>query len=86
MTTTPRRVLYANESFYADGTEGPASIPGYLIAIVTENEPGYHVFSYGFQSVADARKVADEMNANLGRTQDDVMDIVASSMRVSRVR
>jgi hypothetical protein len=78
----PRSALYTNESFYEDGTKPPGYVPGYVIAIATENEPGYHIFSYGFQTVADAQKVADEMNAALGRTEDDVMEIVASSMRV----
>ncbi|AMQ67058.1 hypothetical protein SEA_CRACKLEWINK_123 [Mycobacterium phage Cracklewink] len=74
MTTTNRVCYYTNESFYNRDQRG------YEVAKVTENEAGY-VPCFGLYPTPDAAlAAADQMNAPLGLTRDDVLAIVASSM------
>jgi hypothetical protein len=70
-----RIAYYTNESYY-DASKG-----GYVVAEVTENEAGYRTLSGGFSDVMAAKARADELNANVGISWDDVLDIVASSIR-----
>lgn len=76
-----RIAYYTNESFY-DREMGM-----YFIAKVTENEAGYERSSLGLFAGVDAARIeADRLNDNMGHTRDDVLDIVASSMRQGSVR
>lgn len=73
-----RVAFHANESYYAD--------LGYFIAKITEDEAGYRRTSFGiYTDVADAKAFAADLNAKMGHTPDDVLDIVASSMRLGKV-
>lgn len=74
-TTPPRECFYANESFYNRATSE------YFIAIVRENDWGYYPTDLGYDTADEAKSKVDEMNAGLGLSREDVLDIVASSMR-----
>ncbi|APQ42241.1 hypothetical protein PBI_MRMAGOO_159 [Mycobacterium phage MrMagoo] len=75
-----RVCCYANESFY-DSTAG-----GYVVAVITENEPGYRTLEGGYPDVLDAKAEAARRNTESGLSWDEVLDIVASSMAAGRVR
>ena len=75
--------------------EGQTTIDGgYIPSMIVENEAGHTpltgpeavgsswVWAHNFE---DAKQYASVMNTQLGLTQDDVMDIVASSMRAGAV-
>lgn len=59
---------------------------GYIPSVVFENESGHnplnssHTWTWG-NTMEDAKRYASVANRNLGLTDDDVMNIVASSMR-----
>jgi hypothetical protein len=75
------RVCYwAKESLY------DRSQQGYFVAKVTENEAGYEQTSGLYESSAEAEREAERCNAVLKLSCDDVMDIIASSMRQGSVR
>jgi hypothetical protein len=70
-----RIAYYTNESFEnADGT--------FTIALVEENTPGYSESGFSADSVRDAKLIAQLLNDQHGHLYDDVLDIVASSMRM----
>jgi len=72
-----RICYYANESCFDRGSQS------YFVAKVTENEAGYTQTSWAYKEPRQAQEEAERLNANLGWTRDDVLDIVASSMRAS---
>lgn len=74
-----RIAYYANESFY-DRTQ-----QGYFVAKITEDAPGYEQTFGLHRASIDAERVANKLNEANGLTRDDVLDIVASSMRAGRV-
>lgn len=75
-----RFCFYANESFFDRDSQS------YFVAKVTQDEAGYEVTSWSFREPRQAQDKADKLNDNLGWTRDDVLDIVASSMRQGAVR
>ncbi|AGM12369.1 hypothetical protein PEGLEG_141 [Mycobacterium phage PegLeg] len=75
-----RICYYANESFY-DHAKGD-----YVVAVVTEDEAGYNTLSTVYGSAERAKAAADALNQDLGLSRDDVLDIVASSMRAGRAQ
>jgi hypothetical protein len=75
-----RVCYYTNESFYDRPQQG------YFVAKVTENEAGYVQTEGLHKTSADATLVAERYNAALNLSRDDVLEIVASSMRQGSVR
>jgi hypothetical protein len=73
-----RECYYVNESSATRRDDGTV---GYQIAVVTENEPGYRPDQTIYSTVDLAQRRADHFNTIRGITQDDVRDIVASSVR-----
>ena len=74
---TSNRVAYrSDESFY------DADLGGYLVAEITENEPGYRV-AKAYPQLADAQAEAARRNDENGIGTDAALDIVTSSMRAS---
>lgn len=57
---------------------------GYVVAEITENEPGYRVAS-AHSELADAQAEAARRNEENGISADDALDILASSMRAGKV-
>jgi hypothetical protein len=54
---------------------------GYVIGLATENEPGYHRLNYGpYETEAEARAVAENLNSRLGVSTRRALLIVGSSM------
>ena len=72
-----RICYYANKSFFDRDSQS------YFVAKITENKAGYTQTSWAYSEPTKAQEEADRLNANLGWTRDDVLDIVASSMRAS---
>lgn len=72
-----RHCFHADES-YQDKDTGK-----FHLIQVTENSRGYNVVE-SFDELDRAKLVASMMNATLGLTDEDVLDIRASSMRLSR--
>lgn len=71
-----RTCFYTNESFFDRASQG------YKVAVVTENVAGYRsLTSPTCRTLAEAQAEADALNAKFGISRDDVLDIVASSMR-----
>lgn len=62
-------------------TEAMGSRGDYHVAKVTENEAGYTPLGH-FPTLEEARAYAQDRNERNGLSVDDVMDIVASSMRM----
>lgn len=62
-------------------TEAMGTSNGYHVARVTESEAGY-IRMGSFATVAEAKAYAARRNAQAGYSEDEVMDIVASSMRM----
>ncbi|AXQ52758.1 hypothetical protein SEA_IPHANE7_136 [Mycobacterium phage IPhane7] len=77
--SSKRMCYYANESFY-DSTRG------YVVAVVNEGEPGYRTLAGGYLFADEAKEEADRLNEKAGLSRDDVLDIVASSMRAGKVQ
>lgn len=76
-----RRAYYTNDSF----GERTASGYFYHIAVIDENEAGYRPVGF-FANLEEAKALADKHNREHGLSEDDVLKIVASSMRLGRVR
>lgn len=76
-----RECYWVNEGFAERLDDGTI---GYRIAVVTENEAGYRPDTSVYSKLELAKKRADHFNEVRGLTEEDVMDILASSMRVSR--
>jgi hypothetical protein len=78
------RVCYHTDESYAERVDG---VVVYHIAKVTENQRGYMqmVCTDPRESVSldVVRDKCDKLNAHLGLSKDDVLDIVMSSMRLS---
>lgn len=72
----PRRVFLLNESCQ--------TADGYVPSIVEENTAGHFpcTFTWG-ADYATARRIADDANRQLGHSPNDVLDVIASSMRAS---
>lgn len=80
MASKPRIAYYTNESFAEDTPHGMV----YWVVKVTENQPGYER-AMPCNSQAKADEMAARRNAINGTREADVLDIVASSMRVSEI-
>ena len=76
-----RYCYYTNDSFAEDDRHMGMV---YWVVKVTENEPGY-VRAMPCNSQEKADVLAMTRNTILGISQDDVLDIVASSMRCKRI-
>lgn len=76
---TARQCFYTNESFFDRASQG------YLVAVITEDEPGYRSMAVAKRTLAEAQTDADKLNAKFGISEQDVSDIVASSMRAGKV-
>jgi len=72
-----RICYYANKSFFDRDSKS------YFVAKITANEAGYTQTSWAYSEPTKAQEGADRLNANLGWTRDDVLDIVGSAMRAS---
>lgn len=71
------RVCYhTNESYFDRDSQQ------YTVARITENERGFEP-AYSYRELGEAMRVADQQNAALGLSADDVSQIVISSMRLS---
>lgn len=75
-----RVAYYTNESFYNSDQRG------FVVAKVTENEAGYEETFGLHKTVEAAEYTANKLNQQNGLLREDVLDIVASSMRLGRVR
>lgn len=74
--TAPRRCYFLDQTMLT-----PA---GYSPSIVTEGEPGHTRTTITWGTDFDAaRAAADSINAQLGHTRTDVLEIIASSMAAS---
>jgi hypothetical protein len=71
---TNRIVYYTNEGFY------DAASDQCIVAQIVENEAGYGPWSYE-PTLEQAKAVAAANNAALGVSDDDVLEVVVSSMR-----
>jgi hypothetical protein len=86
MTGQPKRYcFYIPANGFVEGH-------GFVPSMVTENEPGHAPLTgngahaspwYWGMTYDKARAVADQANANLGLTPDDVAAIIASSLGAS---
>lgn len=75
-----RRAFYTNESYARQTAVGIR----YHVADVEEGEPGYRPVGH-FDTLDEARAYADRHNERLGLREQDVLEIVLSSMRLSRI-
>lgn len=73
---TNRTVLHADESFMAGKM--------FVLVAITENEPGYTPLESYWGDLAKAQAYAKETNERMGFSEQDVLDVRASSMAVSR--
>lgn len=81
----------ARMAFYIDASS--TTDGGFIPSIVTEGEPGHALMSgngplsrpwvWG-PTFEQAQQQAREANAERGLSEDDVLDIITSSMRLSR--
>ena len=77
-----RVAYYTNESFLEDSPIGMV----YMVAMVTENEAGYTpVPGLAASQLATAQDRCKMVNQRNNRSERDVLDIVASSMAVSKI-
>lgn len=51
-----------------------------IVAIVVENESGYHPTDYDWGTLEQAQEQANKANTDLGLSSRDCIDIVVSSM------
>ena len=73
---TKRSAFYTNEAFEVDD---PHLGRSFELAMVIENEPGYYRAGL-YSTLEKAQEMAASRNKLNGRTDDEVSDIVASSM------
>jgi hypothetical protein len=73
-----RKCYYTNEGFFKRESQT------FTVAEITEDETGYTPHGQS-TTLGGAQVMVDELNAQLGLTRDDVLDIVASSMRAGAV-
>jgi hypothetical protein len=82
MTTTPRTCVYVPPDGYVEGS-------GYVPSMVTEGEPGHAPLTgsgefsepwYWGHDYEKAKGIAADLNRQMGLTEADVNEIVASSM------
>jgi hypothetical protein len=71
-------VFYTNEGFYE------AESSSYLVARIIENEAGYDIWER-YPTIEEARARCAVLNEKVGADQDNVLSVVASSMRMGRV-
>ena len=50
------------------------------VALVKENEGGYYPTDFDWGDYETARKIANQLNAEVGITEEEAAEIVASSM------
>lgn len=75
------RICYhTNESYFSRDHQG------YSVAEITEDVAGYIPLPDHYRSLGDAVECAKALNDARGLTEDDVSDIVASSMRQGAVQ
>jgi hypothetical protein len=74
-----RVVFYTNEGFF-DPQEGL-----YALAQITQDEAGYAVYAW-YDDLERAQDKAADLNALFGNSTDDVLTVVASSMRLGNRR
>jgi hypothetical protein len=74
-----RVVFYTNESFF-DPEAGM-----YMVAMITQDEAGYNVYAR-YDDLERAQDKAADLNALFGNSSDDVLTVVASSMRLGTRR
>lgn len=72
-------MFYTNESFVTKVNDEYV----YHVALVVENEPNYKPIGE-FKSVSEAREFADIRNQANGFNYSEVLDIVWSSMKISK--
>lgn len=77
-----RKCYYTNDSFAEDDRHLGTV---YILACIIENEPGYLVAGK-YHDLKRAEEAMRIRNAAAGVSDNDVLDIVASSMRVSNIR
>lgn len=59
----------------------PPTAGGFRVGLVTEGLPGYQLLDYGpFPSQQQASEFAARFNQRLGRSPDEVLEIIGSSM------
>ena len=80
MPKKPRVVFYTDESFAEDSVTGTV----YNVARITEDQPGYEVAG-GYSTLEAASENARRMNVIKGNSEQDVLDVVASSMSAGKV-
>ena len=86
------------QCYYIDPSQGSwneeLETYGYIPSIVREHEPGHYALLgsgefaqpwYWGATLEDAQAIADKGNHDLGLTPDDVIDIMASSIRASEL-
>ena len=71
-----RVVFYTNEGFFDVSTNQ------YVVARITENERGYDVYTK-HATIEEARLAAETANQTHGLAVEDVLTVVASSMRIT---
>lgn len=71
-----RTILHSDESFMAGKM--------YVLVAITENEPGYTPLESFWGDLESAQAYAKETNERLGFSEEDVLDVRASSMAASR--
>jgi hypothetical protein len=86
MPDEPRKCFYIPADAFVPGK-------GWIPSLVTENEPGHAPLAgdgsyfaepwYWGMTFQEARTIAAAENAKLGLTEQDVNDIIISSMRAS---
>lgn len=85
------REVRSRQCFYIP--EGQFDDNGYIPSLVTENEPGHRPLTgngrfsspwYWGKTYEKAREICAEENKKLGLTEEDVVEIVASSIGASR--
>lgn len=74
--TANRTVVHADETFMAGKM--------YVLVAITENEPGYTPLESFWGDLEKAQAYAKETNERMGYSEDDVLDVRASSMAASR--
>lgn len=58
----------------------------FILGVVVANEHGYSpVVGKTFKTYEEAKRWANELNAHIGRSQDEVLEIVTSSMGGARI-
>lgn len=76
----PRVAYHADESFVH-----PVAPDPYIVAKITEGEPGYQIKSGTHPTVESAKAAADALNLDLGLSAEDVLAIRTSSMAASNL-